>query len=114
MSCFETEHERLHNFQRCRDQKLSPWMHEHYPKIADLILSCTRKKANARPSAKQLVTMIASLQSFSTSSREKDLESQLVTKEFRIADLERELEAKDKTIAELRAQLAKAQEGSLK
>ena len=55
VSCFETEHERLHNLQQCRYQCLPKWISDNYPEISSTILACTSPKACDRPTAYELV-----------------------------------------------------------
>lgn len=55
VSCFETEHERLHNLQQCRYQRLPEWIDDNYPDIFSTILACTRPNACDRPTANKLI-----------------------------------------------------------
>ena len=58
--CFETEHERLHNFQKCRQQEgLQQWLMEQYSEIANIILACTQPDPANRPSAKHILEMLS-------------------------------------------------------
>jgi serine/threonine protein kinase len=61
--CFETEHERLHNFQRCRQEQIVPqWLMDDYPEIATIIIACAQSDAMQRPSAKAILGMIPARQ----------------------------------------------------
>lgn len=60
--CFETEHERLHNFQQCRQQQgVQQWLVDHYPDIANIILACTHPEPVQRPSANSILRKLSSL-----------------------------------------------------
>ena len=58
ISCFDTEHERLHNFHQCRNQTLPTWVQDTYPEIAGIILDCTKSNPGERPEARRLVDRI--------------------------------------------------------
>ena len=85
VSCFETEHERLHNLQQCRYQRLPKWIDEHYPEISSTILSCTSPKACDRPSASELVE-VAKLKSPRHQTEVHKLKRQLAEKNNMIAE----------------------------
>ena len=56
LCCFETEHERYHNFLQCRQhQRLPGPITKQYPSVAALILTCTRHNPIERPTAKELL-----------------------------------------------------------
>jgi serine/threonine protein kinase len=59
LCCFETEHERYHNFQQCRQKQILPeWISNQFPAVAALILSCTQEDPCLRPTAKELLLAI--------------------------------------------------------
>ena len=60
VSCFETDHERLHNLQQCRYKCVPEWITSKYPDIARTILLCTNPNAHERPTAKDLISMFSS------------------------------------------------------
>ncbi|OEU13019.1 kinase-like protein, partial [Fragilariopsis cylindrus CCMP1102] len=51
VSCFETDHERLHNLQQCRYQRVPKWIDDKFPDISSTILACTRPNPSDRPKA---------------------------------------------------------------
>ena len=58
--CFETEHERLHNFQQCRQsQCVQQWLIDSYPDVARIIIACTQPDAMKRPSANTVLCMLS-------------------------------------------------------
>mmetsp|Transcript_484 Transcript_484/g.1060 ORF Transcript_484/g.1060 Transcript_484/m.1060 type:complete len:428 (+) Transcript_484:451-1734(+) len=74
VSCFETEHERLHNLQECRKQRVPKWIEENYPDIASTILACTRPSAHDRPTANELINPEKDLDVLKGQLIEKDME----------------------------------------
>lgn len=58
--CFETEHERLYNFQKCRQEGgVQEWLMENYPEIANVVIACTRLDPMQRPSANAVLGIIS-------------------------------------------------------
>jgi len=58
--CFETEHERLHNFEQCRQQRgVQRWIMDDYPDLGNIILACTQLDAIKRPSANAILGMLS-------------------------------------------------------
>jgi serine/threonine protein kinase len=108
LSCFETEHERLHNFQQCRNQRLPPWIHKIYPDIAAIILACTRADPNQRPTAKDLLERIMARAPCGDKTHHKDvhiLKGQLVEREEELEKQKNELAEKDRIIENLRLEM---------
>jgi serine/threonine protein kinase len=101
MCCFETEHERLHNFQQCRQQMLPSWIHEHYPDVAATILACTLDNPSQRPLAKDLVRFVA----HTGAHTHHDLHRQLSEKDEELEKRKRELAEKDCIIEEMRLEM---------
>jgi serine/threonine protein kinase len=101
MCCFETEHERLHNFQQCRQQVLPSWIQEHYPDLAATILACTRHHPSQRPLAKDLVRFVA----HKGAHTHHDLHRQLTEKDEELEKRKCELADKDCVIEEMRLEL---------
>jgi serine/threonine protein kinase len=101
MCCFETEHERLHNFQQCRQQVLPSWIHEHYPDVAATILACTRHNPSQRPLAKTLVRFVA----HTDAHMHHDLHRQLTEKDEELEKRKCELAEKDRIIEEMRLEM---------
>eukprot|EP00934_Nitzschia_sp_Nitz4_P007653 Nitzschia sp. Nitz4//scaffold23_size168460//99921//102428//NITZ4_002227-RA/size168460-processed-gene-0.265-mRNA-1//-1//CDS//3329543659//7643//frame0 len=58
--CFETEHERLHNFQECRNGNLPCWIAELDPQVASILLACTRPDPDERPTAGDILQLLHS------------------------------------------------------
>lgn len=100
VSCFETEHERLHNFQECRNQRLARWIQENYPEIGSMILACTRDDPDQRPSAKSLLEEVSRILSPTPYKEAHILQRQL-------AEKEEQLKEKDKIIENLRLEMKK-------
>lgn len=115
--CFETEHERLHNFQQCRQQEgVQPWLREHCPDIADIIIACTRPDPVQRPSANDILEMIlacrlSNVTSAATAATPATTQSKhIVHSDLLRAALnkkDQELEQKDREIEYLRQEIAK-------
>jgi serine/threonine protein kinase len=103
--CFETEHERLHNFQQCRNQRLPSWIHDNYPDIASTILACTRADPCQRPSAKDLVDIISRILTPTAYKEVHILKSQLIEKEEELEKHKNELAEKDQIIENLRLEM---------
>lgn len=101
MCCFETEHERLHNFQQCRQQVLPSWIHDHYPDAAATILACTRHNPSQRPLAKDLVRFVANTGAHT----HHDLNRQLSEKDEELEKRKCELAEKDRIIEEMRLEM---------
>jgi len=60
LCCFDTQHERLDNFFKVRQQRKVPkWIHEQYPILAQAILSCTDPVPSRRPKASDLIHLTA-------------------------------------------------------
>ena len=102
VSCFETEHERLHNLQQCRYQRLPNWLSDHYPEISSTILACTSPNPLDRPTANELAAA-AKLNSPRNQKEFLKLKRQL-------ADKNREIAEKDKTIENMRSEIKRLQE----
>jgi serine/threonine protein kinase len=85
VSCFETEHERLHNLQQCRYQRLPKWIDDHYPDISSTILACTKPNASDRPTADELIN-IGKLKSPRNQKEVHLLKRQLTEKNAEIAE----------------------------
>ncbi|KAG7364188.1 serine/threonine protein kinase [Nitzschia inconspicua] len=96
---FETQHEKLHTFQQCRNQKVPRWLENHYPDIASTILSCTRANPNERPTAKQLLNMSV------TNSPRSNLEIEIL--KGQLLEKDRLLAEKDKMIEDLQIEMEK-------
>jgi serine/threonine protein kinase len=90
--CFETEHERLHNFQQCRYQKVPRWLEEHYEHVAEIILACTQTDARDRPTATELLDLSKSPTSPKTSLEVQVLKGQLLEKDKQLAEKDRIIE----------------------
>ena len=105
VSCFETEHERLHNFQLCRNQKLPAWIHGSYPEIATTILACTRVDPAQRPSAQALVDSIKRILMPRAYTELHLLKGELVAKEKELEEQKNELAEKDKIIEDMRIEM---------
>mmetsp|Transcript_43411 Transcript_43411/g.48869 ORF Transcript_43411/g.48869 Transcript_43411/m.48869 type:complete len:840 (+) Transcript_43411:52-2571(+) len=94
--CFETDHERLHNLQQCRYQRVPKWIDDNYPDIATTILACTRPKARERPKASDLAV----------SDKEVHiLKGQLIEKEKEIAKKDAAIENMKLEIGRMKALL---------
>ncbi len=102
VSCFETEHERLHNLQQCRYRNLPKWLDENYPEISSTILACTNPNACDRPSASELVD-VTKMQSPRNQHEVQKLKRQLAEKNKIIAE-------KDEFIESMRLEMAKLHE----
>eukprot|EP00536_Pseudo-nitzschia_multiseries_P011517 jgi/Psemu1/206047/e_gw1.397.15.1 len=101
VSCFETEHERLHNFQQCRWQRVPKILEENYPDIASTILACTKPNASERPTASEL--MDVSDTKTPRTHREIDiLKGQLIERNKEIAE-------KDEMIERMRLEIERMQ-----
>ena len=105
ISCFETEHERLHNFQRCRDQQLPAWIHDHYPDLAEIVLSCTKANPSLRPSAQNLVEKLSTARAPRLEADINILRRQLADRGKELEQSKNELAEKDKIIKELRLEV---------
>ena len=117
VSCFETEHERLDNFQRCRtNQKLPPWLTESYPDIANVIVACTQQEPVKRPTASNLLQLIAesrrewSNKLYQQHHQKHDhahtiLKGKLVEKEEELEEHKKQLAEKDEIIENLRLEM---------
>ncbi len=117
--CFETEHERLHNFQQCRQQQgVQRWLTSNFPEIANIILACTQPDPQQRPSAKTIIGILAArrIHFSSTSlvplseSPKGDLHNDLLRRSLERRDREleqhkKELAEKDKVIEKLRREM---------
>ena len=97
VSCFETEHERLHNLQQCRYQRLPKWLDDHYPDISSTIRACTSPNASDRPTANELVN-IAKIKSPRNQKEIHFLKRQLAAKNEEIAE-------KNETIEKMRLEM---------
>ena len=98
VSCFETEHERLHNFQQCRYQKVPNWLEEQYPHLAQIILACTKPAAKERPTAAELLVLSKKPTSPKASVEVQVLKGQLLEKDKQLAE-------KDKLIEDMRLEM---------
>mmetsp|Transcript_13529 Transcript_13529/g.27221 ORF Transcript_13529/g.27221 Transcript_13529/m.27221 type:complete len:661 (-) Transcript_13529:755-2737(-) len=85
VSCFETEHERLHNFQQCRYQRIPKLLEENYPDIAETILACTKPNASDRPTASELMEAVE-IQTPRTHKELHKLNGQLIERNREIAE----------------------------
>jgi serine/threonine protein kinase len=94
---FETQHEKLHNFQQCRNQKVPRWLEEHYPNIASTILSCTRRNPRERPTATELLNLSE------VASPKSNLDVQLL--KGQLVEKERLLAEKEKMIKDLQLEM---------
>jgi len=101
VSCFETEHERLHNFQQCRYQRVPKSLEENYPDIASTILACTKPNASDRPTASELVDKFE-IRTPSTHKEIDILKGQLIERNKEIAE-------KDKVIEIMRLEIERMQ-----
>lgn len=97
VSCFETEHERLHNLQQLRYQRLPKWIEDNYPDIYSTILACTSPKASDRPTANEL-SNLAKMKSPRNNKEIQTLKRQLLEKNMEIAE-------KNEKINELRFEI---------
>jgi len=97
VSCFETEHERLHNLQQCRYQRLPKFLDDNYPDIASTILACTRPKASDRPTARELIEL-AKIKSPRNQKEVQVLKRQLIEKN-------KEISMKNETIEKMRLEI---------
>lgn len=97
VSCFETEHERLHNLHQCRNERLPKWIDDNYPDISSTILACTRLKACDRPTANELID-VAKIKSQRNQKEVHKLKIQLIEKNKEMAD-------KNETIKNLRLEM---------
>jgi serine/threonine protein kinase len=96
---FDTEHERLDHFQKCRNQTIPQWIHEHYPDVSSTILACTRPKGCDRPTS-------ADLADFAKVTSPRSLvEVHLLKGQLR--EKEQELAEKDKMIKEMQKEMAR-------
>mmetsp|Transcript_103626 Transcript_103626/g.155198 ORF Transcript_103626/g.155198 Transcript_103626/m.155198 type:complete len:772 (-) Transcript_103626:253-2568(-) len=105
VSCFETEHERLHNFQQCRNQCLPACITEHYPDIGDAILSCTRNDPSQRPLARDLLKMMVARRSSKPHTDVHVLKGQLIEKEQQLEQHKQELAEKNRIIETMRLEM---------
>lgn len=96
---FDTEHERLDHFQKCRNQRIPQWIHEHYPDVSSTILACTRPKARDRPTAADLADLAK------VTSPRALVEVHLLKGQLR--EKEKELAEKDKMIMEMQQEMAR-------
>jgi serine/threonine protein kinase len=103
--CFETEHERLHNFQQCRNQRLPSSIHDNYPEIASIILACTRADPCQRPSAKDILDILSRILTPTAYKEIHILKSQLVEKEEQLEKHKNDLAEKDQIIENLRLEM---------
>ena len=101
VSCFETEHERLHNFQQCRQRCLPEWLHNDYPKIASTILACTRENPRERPLAREL----ADYATRSALGQQLELQRKLVEKDQELKKQKQDLLEKDRIIEQMREEM---------
>lgn len=114
--CFETEHERLHNFHECRNGTIPSWVSEQNPKVAQMILACTRSNPRHRPSAKNLLVELSCVRKSqresrdSTTSPEEETLAQSLTQDLKgelHQDLLRHsLEKRDEELAQHKKVLA--------
>eukprot|EP00429_Kryptoperidinium_foliaceum_P009997 CAMPEP_0176003228 /NCGR_PEP_ID=MMETSP0120_2-20121206/1066_1 /TAXON_ID=160619 /ORGANISM="Kryptoperidinium foliaceum, Strain CCMP 1326" /LENGTH=809 /DNA_ID=CAMNT_0017335865 /DNA_START=278 /DNA_END=2707 /DNA_ORIENTATION=+ len=127
--CFETEHERLHNFQQCRQQEgVQSWLTDHYPEIANIILACTSQDPNMRPSANAVLGMLSArrIQDISPSnmaaavgesvnhaSHSAKLQKTLEEKNEELEQQKQELAEKDREIERLRREMERMRSGSI-
>ena len=105
MCCFETEHERLHKFQQCRQQRLPGWLSEHYPEIANIILECTRLDPRQRPMAKELLLDGGTSPSNAHHPHHVELKRQLSEKEEQLEKHKCEIAEKDRIIEQMRREM---------
>jgi serine/threonine protein kinase len=126
--CFETEHERLDNFQRCREQQgLQQWLVDRYPNIANIIVACTQPDPWQRPSANSIIKILGSRQKTQASvlpaterttttlvkadnSVKGELQNALLRKslerrDFELEEQKKQLAEKDETIERLRMEM---------
>jgi serine/threonine protein kinase len=101
VSCFETEHERLHNFQQCRQRCLPEWLHSNYPKVASTILACTRENPYERPRAKDLADLAAR----SALGQQLELQRKLSEKDEELEKHKQDLQEKDRIIEQMRKEM---------
>jgi serine/threonine protein kinase len=95
--CFDTEHERLHNFQQCRNQRLPTWLEQHYPDISTIILACTSPNPRERPTAKELVER--------TNSKSPKSQIEVHVLRGQLLQKDKELAEKDKMIENMRLEM---------
>jgi serine/threonine protein kinase len=101
VSCFETDHERLHNLQQCRYQRVPKWIDDKYPDISSTILACTRPNPSDRPKASELVE-VAKIESPRSHKEVHSLKEQLIEKDKEIAE-------KDTTIENMKYEIERIQ-----
>jgi serine/threonine protein kinase len=94
---FETEHERITTFRKCRSQSLPEWLSKEYPYVAEIILKCTKEKPSERPTAADLCSKVLTEQDI--------LRLQLEEKDKLLQKQRSEIDEKDKIIEELKSQV---------
>jgi serine/threonine protein kinase len=97
VSCFETDHERLHNLQQCRYQRVPKWIEDKYPDISSTILACTRPNPSDRPKASELIE-VTKIKSPRSHKEVHSLKEQLIEKD-------KEINEKDATIEDMRLEI---------
>lgn len=102
VSCFETEHERLHNLQQCRYQRVPKWLDENYPEIASTILACTRPNASDRPTANDLLN--------SARMKSPRIHKEVLTLKRELIEKNKEIAEKDEAIENMRLEIEKMKE----
>jgi serine/threonine protein kinase len=103
--CFETEHERLHNFQQCRHQRLPGWIQDKYPDVAHMILACTTAEPTQRPSANELLDLVSQTHPPRAQTDIHILRGKLVEKENEVEKQKKELDEKVRVIENLRLKM---------
>ena len=101
VSCFETDHERLHNLQQCRYQRVPKWIDDKFPDISSTILACTRPNPSDRPKASELIE-VTKIKSPRSHKEVHSLKEQLIEKDKEIAE-------KDTTIENMRLEIERIQ-----
>ena len=118
VSCFETDHERLHNLQQCRYKRVPEWITSKYPDIARTILLCTKPKAHERPTAKDLISMFSSSSSpgamtTTTTFNDHRHKKELNLLQERLLEKEAMLAEKDTTIEKMKLEIEKMKKALL-
>ena len=118
VSCFETDHERLHNLQQCRYKRVPEWITSKYPDIARTILLCTKQKAHERPTAKDLISMFSSSSSpgamtMTTTFNDQRHKKELNLLQERLLEKEAMLAEKDTTIEKMKLEIEKMKKALL-
>jgi serine/threonine protein kinase len=95
LSCdFATQHEKLHNFQQCRDHQKISYYHllNHYPDLAATILACTRPNPQDRPTAQELLMTHMEGKSPTSNKEIQVLKGQLLERDKQLAEKDKIIE----------------------